>query len=289
MVRKNRRIALFMAAISISLISCKDKIDAPVPEQETPVKDCMEITFYGSHAPYSKTVLNDEAVLWETGDEVKVLWGDNKFYKSYVTPYNSSANAEFKAEVEDAAAYYGVYPYSAASSLVDNRLTVTVPQTQTGLFADAGITVAKADAENMMKFRHIVSYLEFSIDKPGTLTISGGKPLVGDVTVSEFDENGITDYSVSEGASSVIVDVKASGTYYVALLPDAKFDYLLLSLDDGDSVFSAFSTNKISMQPGKLLALGNVTGRFKSGNALGATLEPFEIIDFSFETSAVSF
>lgn len=140
-----------------------------------------------------------------------------------------------------------------------------------------------------MKFKHVVSYIEFTIDRTGTLTISGGHPLNGDITVTEFKETGTPEYYVSENTSSVSLDIKASGTYYVAILPDAEFDYLLLTLVENGETYSALSTNGISMKPGKLLALGNVTGRFKIGNSLGATLEPFEIVDFSFESNGISF
>lgn len=290
MVKKIFMSPVMLAAVILSLASCNDKITPSEPvAPDVPVAAPMEITFHASHDVYSKTVLNDETVLWESGDKVRILWGDNRSYESSVETYNSSMNADLVAEVDAASAYYGVYPYSAQSSLADDMLTVVIPENQTGLFADAGITVAKADAANNMKFKHVVSYLEFTIDRPGTLTISGGNALNGSVTVSEFNDNGAPEYSVSENTSSVTVDVKNSGTYYVALLPEARFDYLMLTLVENDETYSALSTNSITMKPGKLLALGNITGRFKAGNSLGATLEPFEIVDFSFESKGISF
>ncbi len=290
MVKKIFMSPVMLAAVILSLTSCNDKITPSEPvAPDAPVAAPMEITFHASHDVYSKTVLNDETVLWESGDKVRILWSDNRSYESSVDTYNSSMNADLVAEVDAASAYYGVYPYSAQSSLADDRLTVVIPENQTGLFADAGITVAKADKENNMKFKHVVSYIEFTIDRTGTLTISGGHPLNGDITVTEFKETGTPEYYVSENTSSVSLDIKASGTYYVALLPEARFDYLLLTLVENGETYSALSTNSITMKPGKLLALGNVTGRFKAGNALGATLEPFEIVDFSFESNGISF
>ena len=291
MVRKSIMSPVMLSAAITMLVSCNDKITPTGSDVPTDASADvpMETTFHASHDIYSKTVLNDETVLWESGDKVKILWGDNRSYESSVQTYNSSANAELDAEVDAASAYYGVYPYSAQSSLADGNLTVKIPENQTGLFADAGITVAKADKENNMKFKHVVSYIEFTIDRTGTLTISGGHPLNGDITVTEFKETGTPEYCVSENTSSVSLDIKASGTYYVAILPDAEFDYLLLTLVENGETYSALSTNGISMKPGKLLALGNVTGRFKIGNSLGATLEPFEIVDFSFESNGISF
>ena len=287
MVKKTIMSFVMLTAAILSSVSCNDKIETP--ELDAPADESLKITFHASHDTYSKTVLNDETVLWESGDKVKILWGDNKSYESSVLTYNSSTNAELVAEVDAASAYYGVYPYSAQSSLADGKLTVKIPEQQTGLFADAGITVAKADKENNMRFKHVVSYIEFTIDRTGTLTISGGQPLNGDVKISEFKEAGVPEYSVSENTSAVTLDIKASGTYYVAILPDAKFDYLLLTLKEGETTYSALSTNQITMKPGKLIALGNVTSRFKLGNAMGATLESFEIVDFSFESPAISF
>ena len=77
--------------------------------------------------------------------------------------------------------------------------------------------------------------------------------------------------------------MKSSGTYYVALLPDAVLDYLSITLNDGKSTQYALSANSIRMAAGKLVSLGNITKRFDDKRPLVATLESFIIQDFVFD------
>ena len=241
-----------------------------------------KITFCAVYATASRTVLNNESILWESGDEVKVLWGDNDFYDAVVRPYDSNRCAEFTAEVDPARAYYGVYPASTASSLYGGVLNLEIPGVQSGLFSDANISVALADEDNKMYFRHVVSFLEFSIDYVGTLSITGGESscLAGKVSVNEFRNDGVG-YTVTGKGNVVTVNIKSSGTYYLALLPDAKLDYLSLSLDDGTgNVMYASSSTSINMKAGKLVALGNITNRFSSSADM--TLQPMEIKEIEF-------
>ncbi len=287
-----KRFDSYLAACTVAVLaltSCHSEIDLPTSNSASDHGQPTEMTFYGVNPFGTKTVLNDEAVLWESDDEVKVLWGENKSYDAAVKPYDSNMYAEFTAEVDEASEYYGVYPSSAESSLSDGKISLTVPQIQSGVFADASITVAKADSERVMRFRHAVSYLEFSIDKPGQLTISGGNPLAGTVTVNGFNGTGITDFNVTEESASIIVDIKASGTYHIAVLPNAHFDYVLLTLQDGEKSLSARSYNPIQMNAGKLVSLGNITSRLKDDNQIGATLESFTIVDFNFESPELQF
>ena len=275
-----------LAAAMAVLNACQGKTEPetsnkPVEKNDYP----LEMTFYGVDSFKSKTVLNDEAILWESSDVIKVLWGADRSNTAAAKPYNSGLNAEFTTTVEEASAYYGVYPASAVSSLNNGVLNVTVPSVQSGIFADANIAVAKADAESNMSFRHLVSFLEFTIDKTGTLTFSAGssQALTGVVSVKDFDENGFPVYETSRDVTSITVEIKSSGTYYIALLPDVKINELSFSLTDGNTVLIAMSTKSVQMSAGKLLGLGNITERLKNGNSFGATLEDITLEDITIE------
>jgi len=276
-----------LAAVAlIAFSACQNKVDSDLerPSDET-VTYPVEMTFYGTNDFNTKTVLNDEYILWQSGDAVKVLWSETGWNKAGVTPYDQNLKAEFTTTVEDAPVYYGVFPFSASSSYVNGRIEVTVPASQSGVFGDANIAVAKADSENMMNFKHIVGFLEFTIDKAGVLEISGSSSnsLAGKVIVTGFDDNGKPEYEVTGEGPSITVNVKSSGTYYVALLPDAVLDYLSITLNDGKSTQYALSANSIRMAAGKLVSLGNITKRFDDKRPLVATLESFIIHDFVFD------
>ena len=272
----------FVSALLAVLNACQTNVS---PEDIKPFDYPVEVTFRATESFRSKTVLNHESILWESSDQIKVLWGENRFNIADAKPYNSGASAEFYTTVEEASAYYGVYPASAVSSLINGVVSVSVPEVQSGVFADANIAVAKADNELNMSFRHLVSFLEFTIDRTGTLTFSAGSsnPVAGVVSVKGFDESGLPVYDTSGGVMSVTLDVKSSGTYYIALLPNARLDKLSFRLYDGKSVFTAVSDKSFQMSPGKLIGLGNITDRFVDGNSFGATVENMVIDEYMWE------
>lgn len=277
----------YFSILAFSFVAFTACVNDVHPENEGTSTDQfenpVEITFTASGGNLAKTVLNHNEVLWKTGDAIKVLWGDNKSVKSVAEVYNSHLNADFKATVEEAEAYYGVYPYDAVSSVSEGAVTVTVPEVQSGLFEDNNIIVAKADVNNHMQFRHALSYLEFTIDKPGQLVFSCGNPLVGKVNMS-FNEDETISYNVIEEGETITMDIKTSGTYYIAMLPDTQLDVLWFQLTDsnGSKYINANFNRQVSR--GKILGIGNITGKF-GAYSVGATLEPFEIIEFDFNFS----
>ena len=96
-----------------------------------------------------------------------------------------------------------------------------------------------------------------------------------------FKEDGTIDYTVVEGGESITLDIKSSGTYYIAMLPNTKLDMLMFELNDGTApIFINAELNK-EMTRGKILGIGNITGKF-APFSMGATLEPFEIVEFDF-------
>ena len=274
----------YLSVLAFSFVAFTACVDDVLPENggtaNGQLQNSVEKTFTALGGNLSKTVLNHNEVLWETGDAIKVLWGNNQSVKSIGEVYNSQLNAQFKATVNEADAYYAVYPYEVASSFSNECLTVTVPEVQTGLFKDNNIIVAKADENNQMQFRHTLSYLEFTIDKAGELTFSCGKPIAGNVKVS-FNDDGTINHTVVEGGNTITLDIKSSGTYYIAMLPDVKIENLVFQLNNvyGTRYINA-QFNK-QMTRGKIIGIGNITGKF-GGNSIGATLETFELVEFDF-------
>jgi hypothetical protein len=275
----------YFSILAFSFVAFTACVNDVHPENEGTSTDQfenpVEITFTASGGNLAKTVLNHNEVLWKTGDAIKVLWGDKKSVKSVAEVYNSHLNADFKATVEEAEAYYGVYPYDAVSSVTGSgAVTVTVPEVQSGLFEDNNIIVAKADVNNHMQFRHALSYLEFTIDKPGHLVFSCGNPVAGSVKVS-FNEDETINHTAVEGGKKIMLDINNSGTYYIAMLPDVKLDNLNFQLTNayGTKYINA-QFNRV-MSRGKILGIGNITDKFGE-YSVGATLETLEIVEFDF-------
>lgn len=278
----------FCAISVIAFSSCQDQISIPDNNEENPGKIPEEVvypvekTFYSVDG-FSKTLLNDTQVLWERGDKINIFWSEagGGRTSAVANPYNSSLEAQFVASVsEDAQTFYAVHPYSDEASLSDGKVTVNVPAVQDGTFSSASIAAAKADANDFLAFKHMVSFVEFTIDKCGTLTFSCGPDIAGNVTAT-FDEDGKLLSCTQTGSSDVItIEIPCSGTYYIALLPEVEMDFLSFTLTNGSTIEYILSTKPKTMTRGKLIGLGNITDRFSNERHWGATTEDFTIVDF---------
>ena len=269
----------YMTIFAIAMIafsSCQEQ--TPVPDNDE-VLNTVEKTFYSVDA-FSKVLLNSTQVLWEKGNKIDVLWDGGKTY-AVADPFNSSLQASFKAYVsENAQTFYAVHPSSEASSLDGGKVTVAVPAVQDGTFSSASIAVAKADQNDFLAFKHMVSFVEFTIDKCGTLTFSCGPYIAGEVTAT-FGEDGSLDEYIQKGSGDKItVDIPRSGTYYIALLPDVEMEYIYFTLTNESKTEYILSGKPRTMTRGKLIGLGNITDRFISQYPWDGSVEDFDIVDF---------
>jgi hypothetical protein len=278
----------FCAISMIAFSSCQDQISISDNNEETPDKGAEEVvypiekTFYSVDG-FSKTLLNNTQVLWERGDKINIFWsdGDGGMVSAEANPYNFSQEARFDALVsEEAQTFYAVHPYSDAASLSDGKITVVVPSVQDGTFSSASIAAARADVEDHLAFKHMVSFVEFTIDKCGTLTFSCGPDIAGNVAASFNDNGGLQSYTQTGSGDAITIDIPCSGTYYIALLPDVEMDFLSFTLTNGSTTEYILSTKSKTMTRGKLIGLGNITDRFSNERHWGATTEDFTIVDF---------
>ena len=122
--------------------------------------------------------------------------------------------------------------------------------------------------------------MEFTIDKCGTLTFSCGSDIAGGVT-AVFDKDGsLADYTQSGSGDVISIDIPCSGTYYIALLPDVEMKYISFTLTNGSSIEYIFSSKPRTMTRGKLVGLGNITGRFTSSASMVSGVNDFEIVEY---------
>ena len=255
---------IFAAALT-AFAACQEEITPEINTNEGEILDYpIEMTFTASNEAGTKTAINREQIVWESDDEIKVLWSNTGSNKAIAAPYNENTCAQFTTKVEEADAYYAVHPYAATSSYVDGNIVVKVPAVQGGAFENANIAVARANEDNAFLFRHLVGMIEFTTDTPGKVTIYGaeGDVLTGTVTVTGFDENGYPVYNEDKvtGASNTIeIDAPKSGTYYAAFLPSATLKCLSIKVGEGDAAEYALSANQLQMARGKVWVLGNIT------------------------------
>jgi hypothetical protein len=127
----------------------------------------------------------------------------------------------------------------------------------------------------------MVSFVEFTIDKCGTLTFSCGPDIAGNVTAT-FGEDGKLSCTQTGSSDVITIEIPCSGTYYIALLPEVEMDFLSFTLTNGSTTEYILSTKPKTMTRGKLIGLGNITDRFSDERHWGATTEDFTIVDFYF-------
>lgn len=242
-----------------------------------------KVTFTARNESGTKTILNNTSVLWQAADAITVFADGGPSAVATAKPFAANTCAEFEVAIAESDDYYAVNPHSADASFEGGVLKVNVPQIQSGKFADVNLAVAKATPENELNFKHIVGYVEFTLDSPGVVEISGtdGDLIAGDVCVTGFEDY-LPVYTVQNGKASVKVDAKASGTYYIALLPDATLKTLTVTLTDGTAVSHAISSNSMKMKRGKLYSLGNITDRLIPDGQFGATLEDLILEEFPY-------
>ena len=160
-------------------------------------------------------------ITWVKDDEIKIY-----FNESFTTSkaLSDGATTTFKANVDEAPAYYAVYPSSVESSLTEGSISVTIPARPVASKDFGSVHSAAAIAKDgNLSFKNLCGFIRFEIRNPEIRSLiirgAGEQLLVGKVSVS-FDENGnIGTPSISGGNSRIIATVAGAGVYYIPVLP----------------------------------------------------------------------
>ena len=124
---------MIFAAALIAFAACQEEMTPEINTNEGGILDYpIEMTFTADNETAAKTAISGTEVMWESDDEIKVLWSNTGNNKAIAEPYNENTCAQFTTKVEEAEAYYAVHPYAATSSYVDGNIVVKVPAIQGG-------------------------------------------------------------------------------------------------------------------------------------------------------------
>lgn len=217
-------------SMTLALLSCA-KVQSPEPSPESPAENQeqsgkIEMEFSAISEAGTKTALGElseglRPITWVKDDEIKIY-----FNESFTTSkaLSDGATTTFKANVDEAPAYYAVYPSSVESSLTDGSVSVTIPAKPVASKDFGFIHYAAAIAKDgNLSFKNLCGFIRFEIRNPEIRSLiirgAGGQLLAGKVSVS-FDENGnIGTPSISGGNSRIIATVAGAGVYYIPVLP----------------------------------------------------------------------
>lgn len=217
-------------SMTLALLSCA-KVQSPEPSPESPAENQeqsgkIEMEFSAISEAGTKTALGElsgelRPITWVKDDEIKIF-----FNESFTTSkaLSDGATTTFKANVDEAPAYYAVYPSSAESSLTEGSISVTIPARPVASKDFGSVHYAAAIAKDgNLSFKNLCGFIRFEIRNPEIRSLiirgAGGQLLAGKVSVS-FDENGnIGTPSISGGNSRIIAAVAGAGVYYIPVLP----------------------------------------------------------------------
>ena len=217
-------------SMTFALLSCA-KVQSPEPSPESPAENQeqsgkIEMEFSAISEAGTKTALGElseglRPITWVKDDEIKIY-----FNESFTTSkaLSDGATTTFKANVDEAPAYYAVYPSSVESSLTGGSVSVTIPAKPVASKDFGSIHYAAAIAKDgNLSFKNLCGFIRFEIRNPEIRSLiirgAGEQLLAGKVSVS-FDENGnIGTPSISGGNSRIIAAVAGAGVYYIPVLP----------------------------------------------------------------------
>jgi len=193
-----------------------------VATQETPEGD-------------TKTALSGSQVVWNSGNQIKVFNAANPNGKVFTLKSESAGQTtgEFSGEpLSGNGPFYAVYPASAAGTLSDGKVSITIPQSQVltaGSFGNnANISLAQADnLTDALHFKNVLGAVCIQVTssipaKRVRIQTKANEPLWGSATVQMVD--GVPALSLASGtADNQIVEAtttgSASGTAFYLMLP----------------------------------------------------------------------
>lgn len=211
-------------SMTFALLSCA-KVQSPEPSPESQAENQeqsgkIEMEFSAISEAGTKTALGElseglRPITWVKDDEIKIY-----FNESFTTSkaLSDGVTTTFKANVDEAPAYYAVYPSSVESSLTDGSVSVTIPAKPVASKDFGSIHYAAAIAKDgNLSFKNLCGFIRFEIRNPEIRSLiirgAGEQLLAGKVSVS-FDENGnIGTPSISGGNSRIIATVAGAGVY----------------------------------------------------------------------------
>ena len=276
-----KKTALIMAAMLSAAVSCtkeqihEEKSDKPEIEAPGESKGSipMEFTAVSDLTRTSIGELNGgkREISWVKDDEIKIIYNNKSTTAKAET---TGASTIFKANVDEAPAYYAVYPSSAATVTEDGSWKVAIPAKQdvSGGFGSAHYAAAVAKDGNLA-FRNICGWLRFTIADPSIKSVlirgNGEQFLAGNLAVTFDEEGNIASKTVSNGNSRIIVNVNGAGEYYVAVLPDVNLEngvgfrfYTSNEIVSENAIETGvFSSKALSVEQGKIVNLGVLDSR----------------------------
>lgn len=262
---------LFAAGLAIAaLASCQKELaeEVAVNGSDKNKEGWVELSFA---VDMEKTALDAEGnVSWTEGDEVAVIYGTgaDEFTKGTL-----SGNYVVATVPPEATKFYAVYPYGETYSVdADGKLSVTLPSTVDGTWAQANYIAAVSSVEDLtFNFKSICGVLKFDVTKKTSyikIRPNVHKAVAGAFTFS-FGADGIpTDFATSSTTYEVQAspaDSLVAGTYYVPVLANTTLESGFgIRQSINGTLTGALSVAPLEVGRGSIVPLGSVQNNIRT-------------------------
>lgn len=273
-----KKILRFMAALAATTVafSCMEEAN---PEAETGnsggthYEGPMTTLTFSLDEIKSKTSLDGKKVVWEKGDQIKIVYGieDDAFTVAEVI------DGTVTATVGDVDTYYAVYPETTKYTLTEVetegsttlQFAVTIPDGQDGSFKQANIMAAKTSKEDLFfAFKNLTHIFKFYRSEDSEfngfrfLTNSSQDILLRGTYPVTLNDDGTVEMGEPTGQSRYIacVGLKGAGPFYIGFGPGVNMDYGFAVLGtrsgkNSDWEEAALTTNKVVTERSKITNL----------------------------------
>ena len=226
---KNTMKIFLLAAAAVAAISCAKELAPEI--NETPKVELVPMTFTAASEAETKVTHDGNCIVWQDGDKIAVISGTN--FNEFSAIDIDGSTATFTGWTTEAANHYAVYPASAIKEVTaEGVFDVVIPAVQTAVHGSfdpsALVAVAKADSENNLLFKNIVTMVKFRLSNPENvksvrftaINNNGQEATLASLGTIKAETN-ITGHSYKSGESKMITlnapadGFKADTDYYI--------------------------------------------------------------------------
>lgn len=225
-----RNIFMVAAVALLVMVSCNKEENNVDGSQVTPPSYYIDFTvsisnedaYHLQQAPSTRTTLSEGKTQWLEDDLIAI---NGKKFKVVEILDNGQARISNIEELgtDFKEPYTAVYPYNKTKN------TTIVPHEQTltaGTFADeAVVAVAYSESEKSLSFKHVSTYLRFTVATAGLteLEFTSAGNIAGTITVDAKD-GGEPTYEVTSGEKTITAKPENGAfvvgqSYYISVLP----------------------------------------------------------------------
>ncbi len=261
---KNIISMLCFAALLTTLVSCTDDEQA-----ETMPDNKVFMSFVAGTDDVTRTMLiENNAVAWETGDEISMFdpTDNNRFSTS-----QSGPSVTFTGMANGASSiYYALYPYDAEATISGSKITTTLNANQisrAGSFAKGLNPSVAITGNEQLNFKNACAVVKFTLNsgsnvvKKAVFRGNNGELLAGTIIIDAASNDPSASVQTEGAAPEVTLtgDFTSGSTYYFVVAPGTLSNGLTLTLyDENGNGYMRSGSKETNLTAGHILNLGTI-------------------------------